>query len=1112
MSILLEVHVRVHVYGSGPRTRRVCAALVKDALATAVVRSFEEPRTAAAAARGSTIPVILLDARVAVEPAAFARFALERASAAGCATLFDGSLSERIAARRFVDGQAIALEGSALRPPEPIGAWLEEPDPPPPPAPPPGARGVDFHSYGWGPSGFAAASRNLMIGLLRAGVDVNWLHWVPEPDRAEVYPQDRAILEGIETDALRHDRAIVFHPPSHTSGQEYLDAYSRAYVRVPYANITMFETDMVPVQWRRTIETASRLWVPSAFNLETFVAGGVPREMIDLVPLGLEVENLDLDGPTLDLPERRAVAFVSVFEWTYRKGWDILLRAWAQAFTRSDDVCLFVRTSFRALDIEATIRNYLRGAGFDPARVAPIVVLPKKLSQADLAALYRSADAYILPTRGEGFGLPYLEAMALGLPVIGTAWSGMTDFVDARTGYLIDARLVQITSPLITRIVPIYKDQRWAEPSVPGTVAQLRRVFEQRDEARAIGARGTAVARTQFNRTRIGRLAAAAIERIEPKRRLARAKGSAGRLTFAGDLYALDGTGADARGLIDALDVERFEIAVPWDGDGTWIGFVERLDAHRIKEALAREPAPDRPSIVAAAPARLIAPAGGRPAIARTVATAATLDPRVIAALREFDELWVPSQFSVERFAAAGLDPARIAIVPQAIDADLWTPQTGGVEVSNTHTALRMITLVDWSERSGWDIAMSAFMRAFEPTDDVSLSVKIISVDPRAPLPNFQGDFIAMVERALPHRAAILGSYPLHVATGMTQYSDFARYCSSFDVLVCAAREIGWGRPILEAMANGTAVVAPRYGNHRAFTSEENAFLYDAAPTPLPTRFEPDVESLTRVLRRLYERRDELTDRAHLARRQAVAEHSLPAAGAHLRRRLEAHVERPFTIAGLTATVIPEPPSPLGIVLDARYEPEFLERALDWIGRMTRGPHRIVIVGGARPAVERLSEAFALLADQPYVAYLRSDVVVGRSWDDFLIDALRTRPRLAFVAARSFDVPGFQGQLGNATDPSYRDIESGGFTSFARTVSLTHTGHGTVLDVVSLCAVAFERSLLLEALERIGGPFESIEALARATLVDLRVAWCAQDAIVRHGGSGMRTLVELRKA
>jgi glycosyltransferase involved in cell wall biosynthesis len=38
--------------------------------------------------------------------------------------------------------------------------------------------------------------------------------------------------------------------------------------------------------------------------------------------------------------------------------------------------------------------------------------------------LYGGADAFVLPTRGEGWGLPILEAMAAGVPAIATNWSG----------------------------------------------------------------------------------------------------------------------------------------------------------------------------------------------------------------------------------------------------------------------------------------------------------------------------------------------------------------------------------------------------------------------------------------------------------------------------------------------------------------------------------------------------------------------------------------------------------------------------------------------------------------------------------------------------------------
>jgi glycosyltransferase involved in cell wall biosynthesis len=45
-------------------------------------------------------------------------------------------------------------------------------------------------------------------------------------------------------------------------------------------------------------------------------------------------------------------------------------------------------------------------------------------------SLYRSVDAFVLPSRGEGWGRPYMEAMSMGLPVIATNWSGPTEFVN----------------------------------------------------------------------------------------------------------------------------------------------------------------------------------------------------------------------------------------------------------------------------------------------------------------------------------------------------------------------------------------------------------------------------------------------------------------------------------------------------------------------------------------------------------------------------------------------------------------------------------------------------------------------------------------------------------
>merc|ERR1719373_213470 len=56
----------------------------------------------------------------------------------------------------------------------------------------------------------------------------------------------------------------------------------------------------------------------------------------------------------------------------------------------------------------------------------------------DVPKLYKAMDCLVLPSRGEGFGLPILEAMSVGTPVITTGWSGVFDLANPHTTKFID--------------------------------------------------------------------------------------------------------------------------------------------------------------------------------------------------------------------------------------------------------------------------------------------------------------------------------------------------------------------------------------------------------------------------------------------------------------------------------------------------------------------------------------------------------------------------------------------------------------------------------------------------------------------------------------------------
>src|SRR6185436_20153735 len=123
-------------------------------------------------------------------------------------------------------------------------------------------------------------------------------------------------------------------------------------------------------------------------------------------------------------------------------------------------------------------------------KLAPLRIYTSTLPSAVLPQFYAAADAYVLASRGEGWGRPYMEAMAMGLPTIASRWSGNLDFMDDDNSWLVDGAVVACEHGQEVFGDPCV-GHRWFEPDVDALVAQLQAVAADRDGARrkAAGAR-----------------------------------------------------------------------------------------------------------------------------------------------------------------------------------------------------------------------------------------------------------------------------------------------------------------------------------------------------------------------------------------------------------------------------------------------------------------------------------------------------------------------------------------------------------------------------------------------------------------------------------------------
>lgn len=196
---------------------------------------------------------------------------------------------------------------------------------------------------------------------------------------------------------------------------------------------------------------------------------GLPVHMvgcaIDLSRFFALAERRKAAGPHPRIDRQRPFVFLHVSSCFPRKGVDVLLAAYVEAFGRDDPVRLVVKTfpnphNDAAQQIEELRRRHPNAPAVD--------LIDEDLDEQAVLRLYEIADAMVLPTRGEGFNMPAAEAMAAGLKLIVTAGGGHADFVDATVARTIDYAFGPSRSHVRS------PGSVWLEPDKADLVAALR--------------------------------------------------------------------------------------------------------------------------------------------------------------------------------------------------------------------------------------------------------------------------------------------------------------------------------------------------------------------------------------------------------------------------------------------------------------------------------------------------------------------------------------------------------------------------------------------------------------------------------------------------------------
>lgn len=356
-------------------------------------------------------------------------------------------------------------------------------------------------------SGFGRAAIDYVSALRKLGVDIKIIN--TSPPRLRLV--DIALnLKQLEILSSKPDDIVIQHVPP----GDFIRTDSRANI-----GYTTFESPRIPQEWIDNLKILDGIMVPSTWNRDILIDAGIDPSKIFVIPH--IVGYLEVDPKRTEpfmIRNKKTFSFLSIIDFTYRKGWDLLFEAFWTEFRADEDVSLILKTYNRSFgkDDRSRIFEYIDNL----KRKLKLIELPHTMiyewpiHSELIPSLYKSCQAYVFPTRGEGFSLTCAEAMALEVPVIATHYGGHTDYMNYSNSTLIKFTGFSTMTKEQLNLSPQYESLPLVQPSLIHLRESMRHVYVHYDEAIEKAVKGRKDIAERFSEIKIGVQLLEAIEKI----------------------------------------------------------------------------------------------------------------------------------------------------------------------------------------------------------------------------------------------------------------------------------------------------------------------------------------------------------------------------------------------------------------------------------------------------------------------------------------------------------------------------------------------------------------------------------------------------------------------
>lgn len=528
-----------------------------------------------------------------------------------------------------------------------------------------------------------------------------------------------------------------------------------------WVGIIPWEFGVIPESWVKRINTLQdEIWMPSVFVAQSFAISGVDPARLRVIPNGVETDVYCPEGPGYTLKTDKRIKLIFVGGTIFRKGFDLLLKAYQEAFTALDDVVLVVK-SFGSSSQYALLSQDLERSD---ALAPELLLIDADLSTEEMAALYRACDIYVHPYRGEGFGMPILEAMACGLPVVIPNAGPAPEFCSPEASWQVATRIRFEANCDVQGLGAALSNPYYTEVDLPELVRTLKAAVANPALCRQKGLQAHQEAQVYDWQRIFTQVKTALSELVQrPYAYREREAWIQTQLLACGnesDLEAAFKQAPDSGALLAAVSRHAslqqlqffwrqalraglpLEQALPMASSnrqlGLWPGLPVRVTVHNqalILPALRPGPrlmlSPHQQATIAG-DLRLCMglPDAAPPASAvQYEADITYLLASDFPSILPSGELWLAHPRLLELAEAGGKTRAELFCLPLAVDFAHFHPEQAATVLPESEGRFVFLSIFDWTEDGAWQDLLQAYFQAFDANAAVSLVLKPYGAD-----------------------------------------------------------------------------------------------------------------------------------------------------------------------------------------------------------------------------------------------------------------------------------------------------------------------------------------------------------------------------------------------